>query len=56
VITSTPCAQVWKGEVIFVTDNGGIKVRVIDARPWFGAEQYKRRFGNEVRWVPYHIR
>jgi hypothetical protein len=48
------CTRVWEGEVLYVTPSGGIKVRVTDMKPWYGPAEYARRFGNEVRWVPYH--
>jgi hypothetical protein len=48
------CTQFWQGEVIHVTANGGIKVKVTDAKPWYGPETYARLYGNAVRWVPYH--
>lgn len=49
------CTRVWQGEVLHVTDRGGIKVKVTDEKPWLGSVEYARRYGdNEVRWVPYH--
>jgi hypothetical protein len=49
------CTYFAKGEVLHVTQNGGVKVRVIDEKPWYGSEGYARRYGcNVVRWVPYH--
>jgi hypothetical protein len=34
------CTQFYQGEVLHVTPNGGIKVRLT-------------RYGNETRWIPY---
>ena len=39
----------WKGEVLAVTPRGGIRVRVLDEKPWRGDQP-----GGEERWVPYH--
>ena len=47
------CTQYWQGKVIHVTPNGGIKVKVIDARTWDGPKDYAAEHGDEVRWVPY---
>jgi hypothetical protein len=43
------CSRWWEGEVLHVTPNGGIKVRLIDAKPWYGPKEYARRYGNEIR-------
>lgn len=51
---SQHCTHWWKGKVLHVTERGGIKVRVVDAKPWFGPAEYSRRYGDdEIRWVPY---
>jgi hypothetical protein len=47
------CSQWWHGTVIHVTPNGGIKVKVTDAKPWYGPKEYAELYGNEIRWVPY---
>lgn len=47
------CSTFWQGEVLHVTPAGGIKVKVTDAKPWDGPQEYARRYGNPIRWVPY---
>lgn len=32
---------------------GGIRVKVVDEKPWLGREEHAARRGNEERWVPY---
>jgi hypothetical protein len=49
------CTRVWQGEVLQVTPNGGIRVKVTDEKPCFGPAEYARRYGDdETCWVPYH--
>jgi hypothetical protein len=48
------CTRWCQGEVIHVTKNGGILVKIIDEKPWFGPREYRRRFGDVETWVPYH--
>lgn len=45
----------YKGEVIFVTPRGGIRVRVVEEEPWYGPAKYARQFRGYETWVPYHF-
>jgi hypothetical protein len=47
------CTKVWEGEVLSVSLDGTIKVKVTDARPWIGPTAYAQQYGNMVRLVPY---
>ena len=50
---SARCSTFWQGKVLHVTKNGGIRVKVIDQRPWVGPQRYAERRGSPEVWVPY---